>query len=396
MKLVFLSNFLNHHQLPFCQEMYARFGKDFIFVQTEPVNEERLNMGYAEMSGKYPYLLCPYLGEHEKKKVSKAVAEADFVMIGSAPESYIKQRLEQNLPILRFSERFLRHELWRFLTPKSIRSMYRQHVQYKKNDIFVLCASVYTARDYALYGVYKNKTYKWGYFPEFIDYDLDELMKKKRGDKVELLWVARFLKLKHPEKFLHCCNRLKLDGIPFHANIVGSGECEQEMREYVASHGLEDSVDFLGTMSPEQVRETMARANIFMFNSDFREGWGAVINEAMNSGCAVISSHAPGAPGFMFRHGVNGLVYRDKSDQDLYKQLKRVAADKDACEQMGRNAFLTMKTTWNAAHAAESLVKLMEALKAGHAPDIQSGPCSKAYPIPQRKVYRAIIRGKIK
>ena len=158
MKVVFLSNFLNHHQMPFCNEMYARFGDRFIFVQTEPVHEERLKMGYAEMAGQVPYLVCPYNSEKEKKQVENAVAEADFVIIGSAPESYIKQRLADNLPILRFSERFLRYQRWRYLTPKSIRSMYRQHIQYKHNQVYILCASVYTARDFALYGVYKNKT----------------------------------------------------------------------------------------------------------------------------------------------------------------------------------------------------------------------------------------------
>ena len=221
-------------------------------------------------------------------------------------------------------------------------------------------------------------------------------MKEKRNETIELLWVARFLKLKHPEKFLKCCDRLQKDGIPFHANIVGSGECEDEMKAFVASRGLEKSVDFLGTMPPEKVRETMTKANVFIFNSDFREGWGAVINEAMNGGCAVISSHAPGAPGFMIQHEKNGLVYRDKSFNDLYRQLKKVVTNREACEEIGRNAFETMKTTWNAKHAVENLIILMEALKAGKQPDVASGPCSRAYPIPQWKMYRAIIKGTVK
>ena len=32
----------------------------------------------------------------------------------------------------------------------------------------MLCASAYTAKDYASLGMYKNRTYKWGYFPETI------------------------------------------------------------------------------------------------------------------------------------------------------------------------------------------------------------------------------------
>ena len=57
MKITFFSNFLNHHQLPFCKEMYKCIGEDFKFVATEPVPEERLNMGYHDMSTQYPFAL---------------------------------------------------------------------------------------------------------------------------------------------------------------------------------------------------------------------------------------------------------------------------------------------------------------------------------------------------
>ena len=34
----------------------------------------------------------------------------------------------------------------------------------------------------------------------------------------------------------------------------------------------------------------MEKADIFLFTSDRREGWGAVANEAMNSACALVVS----------------------------------------------------------------------------------------------------------
>ena len=37
MKIAFFSNFLNHHQLPFCQEMIKILNDDFIFIATEPI-----------------------------------------------------------------------------------------------------------------------------------------------------------------------------------------------------------------------------------------------------------------------------------------------------------------------------------------------------------------------
>ena len=46
----------------------------------------------------------------------------------------------------------------------------------------------------------------------------------------------------------------------------------------------------------------MEQANIFIISSTHEEGWGAVVNEAMNSGCVVIGSHAAGAVPFLIEN----------------------------------------------------------------------------------------------
>ena len=252
MKVVFLSNFLNHHQLPFCLEMVKHLGKDFSFIQTEPVDNERLQMGYREYTDTYDFLLCPYQSQTEMQRALKVIDEADFAIIGSAPNSYIQDRLKSGKPVIRYSERFLRTKKWRYFTPKTLKFMYNNHTRYRKSPVYVLCASAYTARDYAVFGAYKGKTYKWGYLPEVKHYDIDALMEQKKGDKVSLLWAARFMELKHPEKFLQCCAKLKQDGVPFSARIIGSGEQEPKMREFVKSHNLGDVVSFLGFIPPEK------------------------------------------------------------------------------------------------------------------------------------------------
>ena len=61
---------------------------------------------------------------------------------------------------------------------------------------------------------------------------------------------------------------------------------EQQLRQMIHDKQLDDCVSMLGAMSPEKVRDYMEAADIFLFTSDFNEGWGAVLNEAMNSSCA--------------------------------------------------------------------------------------------------------------
>ena len=61
----------------------------------------------------------------------------------------------------------------------------------------------------------------------------------------------------------------------------------------------------------------MEKSSIYLFTSNFDEGWGAVLNESMNSACAVISSHAAGATPFLISHNINGLLYTSGDVDEL-------------------------------------------------------------------------------
>ena len=46
LKITFITNYMTHHQLPFCKEMYKILGDNFAFLQTTAMEEERKNMGF--------------------------------------------------------------------------------------------------------------------------------------------------------------------------------------------------------------------------------------------------------------------------------------------------------------------------------------------------------------
>ena len=68
-KIVFMSNFINHHQKPFCDAMHKRLGDDFVFIQTEPMEQERIDMGWSEEYVSLPYVKCIYEYEECGKKI---------------------------------------------------------------------------------------------------------------------------------------------------------------------------------------------------------------------------------------------------------------------------------------------------------------------------------------
>ena len=113
-------------------------------------------------------------------------------------------------------------------------------------------------------------------------------------------------------------------------------------------------------MTPEQVRKYMEDAQIFLFTSDRNEGWGAVLNEAMNSACAVVASHAIGATPFLIEHQKNGLIYRDGDRKDLYKNVKRLLDCPQQRMELSKQAYKTIVDEWNAENAAEKVLKLSD------------------------------------
>jgi len=390
-KVAFFSNFLNHHQLPFCREMYDLLGDDFKFIATRSISVERLQMGYSDMSSTYPFTLNTYESPEKYEQGIRIGTDSDIVIIGSASDVFIQKRLNENKLTFRYSERIFKKGQWQVIRPRTLASLYKHHMLYRKSRLYMLCASAYTACDFALVGMYRNKTYKWGYFPEVIHYNIENLISKKQNVVPKILWAGRLLPLKHPEDSLLVADILKTNGYDFTLDIIGSGQMECYLRELIDKLDLSDRVNMLGSMIPEDVRKHMETANLYLFTSDFNEGWGAVLNESMNSGCAVVASHAIGSVPFLMKNGKNGLIYKSGDIQDLYNCTKKLLEDRKLCEQLGIEAYKTLDESWNAKVAAERFIQLAKGLLSDHSTQYDEGPCSKADVIKQREMYSRIV-----
>ena len=387
MKVTFYSNFLNHHQLPFCLEMYDKLGKDFTFIATEFIHEERIELGYEDMSSKYPFSLNAYLSEEEYNKALQLGEESDIVIIGSAPEIFIKKRLKQNKIIFRYSERVFKKGFHKIFDPRTVLPLIRNHTFHRNKNVYMLCASAYTAVDFSFVGAYKRKAFKWGYFPEVKRHNLKELLAKKQHNVPRILWVGRLIALKHPEEIIKLASNLKSDGYAFQMDIIGSGEMENELHKMILDHSLFTHVNMLGNMSPEEVRSHMEQANIYLFTSDFNEGWGAVLNEAMNSGCAVVASHAIGSVPFLLQQNKNGLIYKNKSLSDLYRCVASLLDHSGSDLELGIEAYRTLRDVWNAEYATDRLLQLFKSTLDGKQLDYEQGPCSKAEILSHKFLY---------
>jgi glycosyltransferase involved in cell wall biosynthesis len=71
--------------------------------------------------------------------------------------------------------------------------------------------------------------------------------------------------------------------------IVGSGPLEEKLKESVAQAGIAERVDFLGTLSQEQVAEELRQSELFVIAS-ITEGFPKALIEAMACGMPVVAT----------------------------------------------------------------------------------------------------------
>ncbi|MBQ2802463.1 MAG: glycosyltransferase [Lachnospiraceae bacterium] len=367
MRICFVSNYINHHQIPFCNAMYQETKGEFVFIQTEPMEEERVQMGWQEKE-RPDYVHCYY---EEPEWCRQQMLDCDVMLFGGCDdESYVQERLSSGKMLIRYSERLYKTGQWKAISPRGLLKKYKDHTRYKKAPVYLLCAGGYVASDFHIIRAYKGKMFCWGYFPETRHYDWQELLEAKGyeqdGRKVAyLLWAARFIDWKHPERALEMARTLKGRGIPFHLDMIGGGSLEPVIEDMIRSYELEDQVSLLGYKTPTEVRAFMEKADIFLMTSDRREGWGAVANEAMNSGCVVVADHMPGAVPFLIRSGVNGCVYPTREPKKLGMMVEQLIIDEERRRELAQNAYETIVTHWNAENAATKLMELIKELMAG-------------------------------
>lgn len=358
MKVVFVSNYYNHHQSAISEEFFKQTNGQYRFIQTEPMEEERRNMGWGQ-KGLPSFVIESYKDKKTYKQCVELINSADVVIAGSAPEKMIRKRIRSGKLVFRYSERIYKNKKKLLQLPLRFIKYHFDNYPYK--NVYMLCASAYAARDYAITGMFKGKTFKWGYFPAVKKYDdIEKLVDDKTP--ASILWVARLIELKHPEASIRLAKRLKQSGYKFSLALIGNGELENKIRDMIKTENLEDCVQMLGSMKPEEVRRYMEQSEIFLFTSDFNEGWGAVLNESMNSACAVVASHAIGSVPFLINDGENGFIYKNGDEDDLFNKVKFLLDNAERRKQMGLKAYKTMTEIWNAENAVKNFMKLNQSV----------------------------------
>ena len=137
----------------------------------------------------------------------------------------------------------------------------------------------------------------------------------RNGDSVlRILWVGRMLGWKRVDTIIRAANEFKVQGLKFKVQdlkfkvtLVGDGPEKANLiklaqRLFPNDVAIEQSnnpnnqtIDFLPRQPLEKVRDLMQHYDLYVLASDACEGWGAVVNEALEEGMSVIGTFEAGA-----------------------------------------------------------------------------------------------------
>ena len=377
MKIVFISNFMTEHQKFLSMAFCSHKDIDYRFIETKEPDDSFQSVNCNDDKD-LDFVIGFDEFKAKRKDCCKIINDADVVIHGSAPDSLISERVMANKLTFRYSERFYKDGFLKIKYMRNYLAAWLHHGRFKDYKLYMLCSSAFTSADANKFGNYIGKCYKWGYFPRTETFDITKAVEEKKPGSI--IWASRFIDWKHPEIPVLIAERLKNDGYDFSLTLYGKGKMFDTVGKLIKDKNLEDKVFLDDSKNSDELREIMRASSIFLHTANRKEGWGVVVNEAMNSGCAVVASHIVGAVPYMIKDGENGMIYEDGNIDDLYKKITGLLSDPAKTKRLGINAYETVTKLWNAGQAADRFYALSKAMLSGDKNPIlfDDGPCSKA------------------
>lgn len=130
--------------------------------------------------------------------------------------------------------------------------------------------------------------------------------------------------------------------------IAGTGEMEQELKDFAKRHNIEKKVHFLGFLPDNELKQAYADSDIFVLPSVAKsEAFGIVQLEAMVYGKPIINTKLPSGVPYVSVHGKTGLTVPPFDAKALAEAINTLAADAKMRENFGKAAAERVMTEFN-------------------------------------------------
>ncbi len=151
-----------------------------------------------------------------------------------------------------------------------------------------------------------------------------------RKDRKYLVSVGRLVKRKGFEYLIRALENLEED---VEVLIIGDGREHHALVELTEGLGLQRRVHFLGQVSEREKFRFLACADVYVLSS-LHEGFGIVLQEAMQVGLPVVATNHGGQVD-LIGDGLNGILVAPRDAGAIAKAAARLLENHDLRERMG-------------------------------------------------------------
>lgn len=169
--------------------------------------------------------------------------------------------------------------------------------------------------------------------------DLEEYRPKKNvaSDLVTVLMASRLLVDKGVREFCVAAGVIQ-EKCDVNVNFSLAGSCDSDSPSFLAEEQIiemceSNKVQYLGSRG--DLKDILAKTDIFVLPSYYAEGIPKVLLEAAACGCAVITTDHPGCRDAIVS-GETGMLVSPKDSTALANTLSCLLSDRDLIESMGK------------------------------------------------------------
>ncbi len=166
-----------------------------------------------------------------------------------------------------------------------------------------------------------------------------------------ILHIGRFSEQKNHKRVIDAFEIVHKSYPQMKLQLIGSGELEEEVKNYVKSKGIEQAVEFLGLQG--NVYPFLNKADIFVLPSDY-EGMPITLIEAMAAGLPIVATNVGGIPD-MIRDGIDGCVCNTDSS-DVADKLIKMIEDTDFRTRVAHSAEIVAEA-FSLKHMTEGYIE---------------------------------------
>ena len=325
-----------------CDELYYDKDINFSFIEYKSA----MASVKTRVSEQREYLLKYNENTEESKKILK---NADAIIVGHAPDDFIKEYIKTKL-IIKSSERLSKDDDTLLKKVKRRLSNIKHHKVFQKYKPLYFGIGINSILDVKRFHLYRDRAYMWTYFPTIDDsFDEKSIVKKydefKNSKTKRIVWAGRMVECKKIEDIVRSAHISKQNGFSFTITLVGDGPVRPKIEELVKKYELSDVVSFKGLLPLCETLNIIKASDFLFMSSDKREGWGMVVNNAMNYGTVVIGNQQSGSVSTLLDDN-SGFLYKESSQAPEALKLA-LSADIDDVKAKAINAFRKLKKQWS-------------------------------------------------